>query len=96
MANCDNTLALIWPPDLYFVVADSGGYINPGGQLFTLPLIFQNWLIRLVRNNVPTDFEDQGLGDPYFTYDPTTRIVTIVPDASLEDKFMVQAYKPNS
>lgn len=81
------------PDDIYFVVAASGGLINPGGQVFTLPSTFQDWKIRLVRNNIPTDFEEQISGDPYFTYDVSTRVVTIVPDASLQDKFMVQAYK---
>lgn len=93
---CDNTLASLWPDDLYFVVADVGGFINPGGSIFTLPLRFKNWKIRLIRNNIPADFEQQIVGDPYFTIDLTTRVVTIIPTASLQDKFQVQAYKPAS
>lgn len=93
---CDNTLASLWPNDLYFTVSAIGGYINPGGQVFTLPLAFKNWKIRLIRNNTPADYQEQIVGDPYWTIDYATRIVTIVPDASLQEKFQIQAYKPVS
>lgn len=94
--TCSNTLASLWPDDLYFVVLDTGGFVNPDGSVFTLPARFQNWKIRLIRNNIPVDFEEQVVGDPYFTIDLSTRVVTIVPAASLQDKFMAQAYKPAS
>lgn len=93
---CENSLGSIWPDDLYFVVAASGGYINPGGQVFTLPVAFEGWKIRINRNNIPLDFEEQVSGDPYFTNDTTTRVVTLSVDVSLGEKFCVMAYKPVS
>lgn len=95
--TCENTLGTIWPDDLYFVVAATGGYINPGGQIFILPVIFGlngGWKIRLFRNNTIVDYQQQIVGDPYFTYDPSTRAVTVTPDVALQEKFIVQAYKP--
>lgn len=93
---CDLSLASVWPDDLYFTVSATGGYINPGGQVFALPLTFKGWKIRLIRNNTPADYQEQIVGDPYWTIDYDTRVVTIVPDAALQEKFQVQAYKPTS
>jgi hypothetical protein len=91
---CTTSLGSLWPDDLYFVVPASGGILNDGDAVFTLPTRFRNWKIRVVRNNIPNDFQQQVLGDPYFDVDITLNEVTIVPAASLGDKFMIQAYKP--
>jgi len=92
---CENTLSSIWPDDLYFVVPASGGpYVNPGGQIITLPEEFQGWKLRVNRNNAPVDYLDQGTGDPYFEVDFDNNFINIHPDASEKDKFMIQAYKP--
>jgi len=90
---CDNTLASIWPDDLYFVVPASGGpYINNGGQIITLPEAFKGWKVRVNRNNTPVDFEDQGTGDPYF--ERGDNFISLSVDVVTSEKFMIQAYKP--
>lgn len=95
-ASCDNTLASVWPDDLYFSVLSVGGFVNPGGQVFTLPSRFQNWKVRLFRNTELLDYQDQGIGDPYWTIDLATRVVTLSMDANLGERFSIQAYKPAS
>lgn len=94
--SCTNSLGSIWPDDLYIIVQSSGGLINPGGQVFTLPADFKGWKIRMTSDNSPVDFEDQGTGDPYFTIDFDTRVVTLWQDAVLQQKIVIMAYKPTS
>lgn len=99
--GCRNSLADIWPDDLYFVIGRPGSLLDAGGQVFTLPSSFSGpnggsgWKIRINRNNTPLDYLDQGTGDSYFSYDTNTRVVTLSVDVSDLEKFMVQAYKPS-
>ena len=82
------------PDDLYFRVPDTGSsYINNGGNIITLPATFLGWRVRLIRNNTPVDYGDQGLGDPYFTQDISTNTLGLSADAVTDEKFMVWAYK---
>jgi hypothetical protein len=92
--SCEYKLEDIWPDDLYIVVQASGGLINPGGQVFTLPIQFAGWKIRINSSNSPVDYQDQGVGDPYFTIDYDTRVVTLWQDVVLLQKIVVMAYKP--
>jgi len=96
--GCSNKLSDIWPDDLYFVVPASGSpYINPGGQIITLPEAFGKgggWKVRVNRNNVPIDYEDQGTGDPYFTQNLTNNFINLSSDAVEGEKFLIMAYKP--
>lgn len=92
---CENTLASVWPDDLYFRVPLSGSpYINDGGQVIALPASFLGWKVRVNRNNTPLDYNDQGTGSPYFTQDWNNNFITLSNDALEDDKFMIQAYKP--
>lgn len=93
--NCEYSLENLWPDDLYFLVPASGGtYISAGGQIILLPATFQNWKVRVVKNNTPLDYGAQGLGDPYFTRNISSNTVILNVDAQYQDKFMIQAYKP--
>lgn len=95
MAGCDQTLGSIWPDDLYIVVPVSGGqYINAGGQVITLPGKFKGWKIRVNKNSIPLDYENQGTGDPYFQHDPINNFINLSVDAVELDKFCIMAYKP--
>lgn len=88
-----NVLAELIPDDLYFVVSASGGeYINPGGQVITLPARFSGWKLRVNRNNVPLDYLDQGTGDPYWGQAGNT--VVLSADVLELEKFLIMAYKP--
>lgn len=92
---CDNSLGKIWPDDIYFVVPDSGGeYVSDGGQIIKLPVSFVGWKIRVLRGNVPVDYNEQVPGDPYFEHNPAEQFLNIHPDAQSGDKFIIQAYKP--
>jgi len=78
--------------DIYSVVDGSSTFsINSGVTEILLPAGFAKRL-RIFRNNVLLDFEDQGLGDPYFTYDATTGIVTLSVETSSQEKFVFMAY----
>lgn len=97
MANCDVTLASVWPDDLYFKVPASGGsYVNNGGNIISLPSTFSGWLVRVVRNNVPLDYGEITVGDSYFTQDIALNKIGLSMDAVTGEKFMIQAYKPTS
>lgn len=97
--GCNNSLSSIWPDDLYFTVPVSGSpYVNDGGQVIALPAKFGSgggWKVRVNRNNVPIDFEDQGTGDPFFTQNLDNNFLNISPDAKQGDKFAIMAYKPS-
>lgn len=93
---CDNTLASLWPDDLNFLVEASGGYINPGGLVFTLPSRFKNWKVRIFRNTGLLDAVDFGIGNPFWDIDYSTRVVTLSIAAQLQETFSIQAYKPVS
>lgn len=94
--DCDNTLASIWPDDLYFVVPLSGSpYINADGQIIALPLAFKGWKVRVVKNNIPLDYLDQGVGAPYFDQNLPANAINLSLDVEEEDKFMIWAYKPS-
>jgi hypothetical protein len=94
---CQNNLSDIWPDDLYFVVPASGGlYINDTENIISLPSSFNGWKVRVIRNNTPLDYGNQGLGDPYFTHDTATNTIGLSVDASTNEKFMIQAYKPTA
>lgn len=94
---CQSNLSDIFPDDLYFVVPASGGpYINDTGNIISLPDIFKGWKVRVVRNNTPLDYGDQGLGDSYFTQDTSTNTIGLSADAATSEKFIIQAYKPTS
>lgn len=97
MADCENSLGSIWPDDLYFVVpASAGPYVNNGGQIIALPARFDGWKVRVVRNNLPLDMDEQVVGDPYFEHIMGNNTLNLSNDALTGDKFMIQAYKPIS
>lgn len=94
---CEYSLGSVWPDDLYFVVPESGGeYANDGDNIIQLPDSFINWKLRVFRNNIISDYGDQGLGDPYWTRDYDLNTVALSVDAATNDKFIIQAYKPVS
>lgn len=94
-ADCEYSLGSIWPDDLWFKVPVSGGpYINEGGQYISLPSQFEGWKVRVLRNNVPVDYEDQGEGDPYYTQDVNANTVYVSAVVVEGEKFSIQAYKP--
>ena len=81
------------PNDVYAVVDTAGVVtINDGDTTITLPSTFEGFRIRIFRNGTLLDFEDQGSQDPYYTYNPSTRVITLSVAASTSEKFLIIAY----
>jgi hypothetical protein len=81
------------PNDIYAVVGTAGTItINDGASTITLPANFSGYRIRVFRNGTLLDYESQGMGDPYYTYNSGTRVITLSTNASTSEKFVIMAY----
>lgn len=81
------------PNDIYALVGTEGTItINDGDSTITLPNTFTGFRIRVFRNGTLLDFEDQGLGDPYYTYNSSTLEINLSLSASTDEKFVIMAY----
>lgn len=81
------------PADIYAVVGTAGTItINNNASTITLPSNFQGYRIRVFRNGTLLDYQDQGLGDSYYTYNTSTRVISLSVNASTSEKFVIMAY----
>ena len=94
MANCDNTLASIWPDDLY-IVCGAGQAITPG-SVSTIFSTMAGWKIRIIRGGAPLNLGSNSNGSPYFDYTSITGEATWSQLPADTEEFIVQAYKPAS
>ena len=89
-----NNLGGTTPDDIYAVVDGIGPIsIQDGDTVISLPATFVGQMVRVFRNNVLVDFNDMGIGDPYFTRDLTLNTITLSVAAVTDEKFAIQAYK---
>jgi hypothetical protein len=99
MANCDNTLASIWPDDVYFVVGvanpsvNGGVAVQQGDVSFTIPSMI-GWKTRLIRGSLPQYLTNPATGNQYWDYTSITGEFTLSNPAGTQEEFICSAYKP--
>lgn len=97
--GCENSLADIFPDDVYFVVGVAEDKVNNGvptldGQSsFTIPS-FIGWKVRLTRGGSP--IFNRPIANSYFDYSGITGEFTVSQPLVDEEQIICQAYKPIS